>query len=132
MSPDLIAQIRELRYVDGLSCVTVANMFGLNRHTVNGVAPGKPGKIDNTRLRAAFLEFLAAGGKSGPVAYDIGWRDRTHGDSTRLRRALGLTDGFTIKRGRSFRYRQRNIDAETAARIAEVIGVAPWAVGCND
>lgn len=143
MSPDLIARIRELRYVDGLSCPAVGEMLGLSPHVVQKAAPGYPGKIDNAKLREAFER---SGVSATWVAREIGWLalqgkwnpDRTKrwqwysGDGSRVRRTLGLTDGTTIKQGRTFRYRQTRIDAESAARIAEVIGVAPWAVGCND
>jgi hypothetical protein len=124
-------QIRELRYLDGLSCGQVFALTGRNETTVRKIAPGWPGKIDNTRLREA---FLASGLTAGEVARRVGWYC-SHGsrgvrrDHSRVKRTLGVTRSSN-GHGRS--NLRRLIDAETAALLAEAIGVAPWEVGCLD
>ena len=127
-------RIRYLRYVEGLSSVQVAALAGMSPAAVRGVAPGRVGKIDNAKLREAFER---SGLSAGDVARSIGWTyERASGpkagatcaDDTRVRRALGLQDDVA----HGCRGRRVLIDAETAALIAEAIGVAPWSVGCDE
>jgi hypothetical protein len=133
LSAEDVRRICRLRYVDGLSAAGVGRMFGVAEETVRGYAPGRPGKIDNAALRRA---FEAAGVPSTEVARRLGWvrisgprsRRKSGADGARVRRALGLQD----ETSRGTRVRRRLIDAETAALIAEAIGVAPWSVGCGE
>lgn len=126
--------IRELRYMDGLSAPQVRRITGRCTATIHSIAPGKPGKVPNERLREA---FLASPLSVGEVALSIGWVTQRHGrmsgDTSRLRRTLGLLP--ESKRGRNglpCRYMRSNVDAEIVGLIAEAIGVAPWEVGCHD
>jgi hypothetical protein len=121
------ARIRELRYMDGLSCPQVAILMGCHEETVRRIAPGYPGKIDNTRLREA---FLASGCTAHEVALQLGWYAGKKPDGTTVKRTLGLVE--TIGGHRRYRQYRCLIDAETAALIADAIGVAPWSVGCHD
>jgi hypothetical protein len=135
-----VRQIRELRYMDGLTQMEVAQHVGCYITTVRKYAPGYPGKIDNTLLREAFLRSGLTGTE---VARRIGWtcqmskRSRDGAklwrwdapDGARVRKALGLVDDVN---GRGWRSRRTMIDAEAAALMAEAIGVAPWSVGCCD
>jgi DNA-binding transcriptional regulator YiaG len=128
------ARVRELRYMDGLSSPAVASLFGCSYETVRKIAPGWPGKIDNTRLRDA---FIASGVDAAEVARRVGWvllrGGREDADTSRVRRSLGLLLETGISRtGKRSRFMRTRIDAENAALIAEAIGVAPWSVGCHD
>jgi hypothetical protein len=123
-----LALVRELRYVDGLTCGAVAARIGRSDRYVQRLAPGRPGKIDNTLIREAFLR---SGCSAHEVARDLDWYGGGKLDGTRVKQTLGLVE--TVG-GHGQRYRQyrRLIDAETASLIAEAIGVAPWEVGCRD
>lgn len=121
------AMIHELRDVDGLTSLEVALRVGLSAERVRQIAPGRPGKIDNTRLREAFLR---SGKSANAVAKDLGWCTGRKHDASRVRQALGITL-TRASRGRGAQYRTF-VDAETLGRIAESIGVEPWEVGCND
>jgi hypothetical protein len=124
------AQILELRYMDGLSIPRVAELTGRHPDTIKRHAPGWPGKIDNTRLRDA---FLASRLEAVDVARSLDWvaerRGRLQADGSRLRRTLGLQK---TRNGQGRVQYRKMIDAETAALIADAIGVAPWSVGCHD
>lgn len=125
------ANIRELRYMDGLSMTAVAKITGRDKSTVQRYAPGWPGKIDNTKLRDAFLK---SGLEAAEVAARVGWTIRgVNGDTSRLRRSLGLIRESTrSSTGKHHWCVRTRIDAENAALIADAIGVAPWSVGCHD
>lgn len=138
-----LAQLKELRNMDGMSSTRVAEIIGCSAGYVRTLAPGRPGKIDNTLIREAFVR---SGASATWVAQEIGWvalhgkwnRNRTKrwtwycGDGSRVRRTLGLIDDVSYKTGRAYRARRTLVDAEHVAMIADAIGVAPWAVGCND
>jgi hypothetical protein len=133
-TPEEQAAIRELRYMDGLSMSRVSKITGRDRSTIQRYAPGWPGKIDNTRLRDA---FIASGLDAAEVARRVGWillrGGREDADTSRVRRSLGLLQETGISRtGKRSRFMRTRIDAENAALIAEAIGVAPWSVGCHD
>lgn len=115
--------IRELRYMDGWTAPAVALVVGCSAVTVRHRAPGRPGKIDNTLLRKA---FEGSGKSASEVARRMGWVHKGKADVSRVRRTLGLAADIDRHGGRSFR---RMIDAETAALMAEAIGVMPWEVG---
>lgn len=121
------ARIRELRYMDGMTCDDAALLMGCSPATIRMIAPGRPGKIDNTLLREA---FLASGRTAYEVALRLGWYAGSKPDGTTVKRTLGLVE--TIGGHRRYRQYRCLIDAETAGLIADAIGVAPWSVGCND
>lgn len=122
-------KIRELRYEDGLTCEEVACQVGMSRESIGLIAPGRPGKIDNARIREAFIR---SGKSASAVARDLGWRsgDGRGPDASRVRKTLGIT--LTVGGARRKAQARRLVDAETVGRIAESIGVEPWEVGCND
>lgn len=133
-TPEEQAAIRELRYMDGLSMPEVARITGRDLSTIRHWAPGYPGKIDNARLREA---FLASGLGASEVARHVGWVLRRGGrldaDTSRLRRSLGLCrESSRGSSGKHYWTIRTRIDAETAGLIADAIGVAPWSVGCHD
>lgn len=123
-----VKQIRELRYMDGLTCEATAQIIGCTADTVGRYAPGKPGKVPVAPLREA---FLASGMTAADVARGMGWvhGSRRKADSAGVQKTLGLRD--TIKGGGS-RSRRVLVDAETVALMAEVIGLAPWQVLPDD
>lgn len=123
-APD-VARIRELRYQDGLSCERVASSIGCSAMAVHYHAPGWPGKVDNAKLRAA---FLASGLTASEVARRVGWWNGHTGDGQRVKRTLGLSDDWGGHHPHRTRTRRRLIDAETAGVLAEAIGVMPWEV----
>jgi hypothetical protein len=119
--------IRELRYADGLSVPVVVRITGRCYKTVRKYAPGSPGKVNNARLREA---FLASGVQAVDVARQIGWWNFTEGywkaDGSRIKRTLGINPDISGQGKRSYR---TLIDAETAALLAEAIpGIEPWEV----
>ena len=119
-----VSRIRELRYEDGLTLAATAEAVGCSEFPVWRYAPGRPGKIANTALREA---FLASGKTAADVARRLGWDSGNGADTSRVRRKLGLLPERSGSNGRkSF---TRHIDAETAALMAEAIGVMPWEVG---
>lgn len=123
LGQEQVGQIRELRYGDGLSCPATAVVVGVHKKTVEKYAPGRPGKIDNMKLREAFV-------RSEWSAYEIarrmGWCYGVRGDGSRVKRTLGLQADIAGNGRISWRAK---VDAETAARMAEAIGVMPWEVG---
>jgi hypothetical protein len=58
----------------------------------------------------------------------MGWMDGTSGDSARVKRALGLLPAGGGPRLGYRRYSNRLVDAGTAMRMAEALGVMPWEV----
>lgn len=128
---DTIANIRELRYVDGLTREQIRERTGVGRHVSRKYAPGSyPGKVSNELVREA---FLASGRTATSVAQEIGWlspckqRNGTFnegGDGSRLLRALGLR----MEWGSGKKRYRRMLDAEIAETIAEACGVAGWSV----
>jgi hypothetical protein len=101
-----IARIRELRYGDGLTCAVVASIIGCHWTTVQKYAPGRPGKVPNDKLRAA---FLASGVSASEVARRMGWvAARPAGwmpgaDGSRVKRSLGLMPDLNGDGARSTR-----------------------------
>lgn len=79
-------------------------------------------KIDNTPLREA---FEASSLLAGELAVRLDWLERGRPDSSRVKRALGVTQDVT--RGK-LTYR-RLIDPEVAALMADAMGLMPWEVG---
>lgn len=126
LTADEIARIRDLRYAHGLTIAETVAYVGRSPLTVQRVAPGRPGKVDNAALREAFLR---SGRSAADVARAAGWTfesgGRINADTSRVRRALGLIDDVTAGGRRS---RRTLIDAETAEILADAIGVAPWTV----
>jgi len=119
----VVEEIRELRYLDGLSARRVADMFDMSPWTVLRYAPGRPGKVPVAPLREAFLSSPAT---TGDIARAMGWWDRKgSADTSRVKRTLGLQDDIA---GDGRRSRRTMADAETVMLIAEAIGVSPWAV----
>ncbi len=120
-----IQSIRELRYEDGLTCLAVARLTSFHVTTIQRHAPGRPGKINNAKLREA---FLASGLTAGQVARRMGWEhSKSRGpDTPRIKRTLGLLDEVN---GRKFRSTRTLIDAETATLLADAIGIAPGEIG---
>jgi hypothetical protein len=117
-----IARIKRMR-ADGHTAKEAAEAVGCARVTAGHIAPGRPGKVPNDRLREA---FLASDRTAADVARALGW-DSGHGaDTSRVRRTLGLLDDIAGQRGH--RSRRRLIDWETGSLIAEAIGVMPWEV----
>lgn len=118
------AQIRELRYMDGWTCERVAGVTGIHPRTVGKIAPGRPGKVSNDRVRAMFERSRLS---AHAVAQAMGWEKaagdgRASADGRRVLRALGLLP--EVSRGyESFR---SMIDAETAMLLAEAMGHAGW------
>lgn len=126
LTADEIARIRELRYAHGLTIAETVAYVGRSPMTVQRVAPGRPGKVDNAALREAFLR---SGRSAADVARAAGWTFESGGrikpDSSRVRRTLGLIDDVSAGGWRS---RRKLIDAETAEILADAVGVAPWTV----
>ena len=112
--------IRTLR-ADGWSITATAQAVGRCYETVRNISPGRAGKAPVAPLREAFER---SGRSHIDVARDIGWWTQTHPDGARVRRFLGLLADID-NGGR--RYRTVG-DIETIGRIAEAIGVSPWAV----
>lgn len=118
-----VDRIRELRS-DGYTCRQVAAIVGCHPHTVNRYAPGRIGKVPVAPLRDA---FLASPITAAEIARRLEWWDgRGCGDSSRVKRALGLQDD--IKSSKGTRTRRTLVDAEIVERIALAIGVMPWEV----
>jgi transcriptional regulator with XRE-family HTH domain len=122
-----IRRIRQLRYADGLTAPQAAAIVGCSQEAVRHYAPGRPGKVDNAKLRAA---FEASGLGAQEVARRVGWwihksNCSDQPDGGRVRRTLGIA---LDANGNGRPSRRRYIDAETAAILAEAIGVAPWEV----
>lgn len=127
-----VARIRELRYRDGLTQVEVARRIGCCYKTVAVYAPGVPWRVDNAKLRAAFER---SGRTASEVARHMGWwcangSGSGWADVSRVRRTLGLLHDVSSRTGR--RSTRQLIDAETAALMAEAIGVMPWEVMPGD
>lgn len=126
---ETVALTRRLRYVDGLTQEQAAARAGVSIDTVRYYAPGRVGKIDNAALRERFERSPLT---AADVARAVGWtyerRGRPRADTSRVKRALGLQDDVS----HGCRGRRVLIDAETAALIAEAIGVEPWEVGATD
>lgn len=132
LSADTIANIRELRYVDGLTRPQIRELTGIDLRTCAKYAPGRyVGKVPNDLVRQVFVD---SGRAASAVAADIGWHSsgvrsnghpRRGGDASRLLRTLGLRIEVSRRGARTFR---RMIDAEVAQNIAEACGVAGWAV----
>ena len=123
-SDETIEEIRELRYLDGLTAKRVAEMLGVGKWTVLHYAPGRPGKVAVAPLREAFLTSAVT---AGDVARHMGWFDSKGSvDTSRVRRTLGLQDDVSGSDGRISR--RTLVDAETVMLIAEAIGVSPWSV----
>lgn len=129
MTTEDIDRIRGLRYGDGLTSAQTAAIIGRCVSTVERHAPGRPGKIDNSLLRMA---FIASGRSAVGVARSLDWTysrgpgrvDRGY-DGARVKRTLGIMPSIAGHGGRQLR---KLIDAETAGLIAEAIGVAPWEI----
>jgi hypothetical protein len=119
-------RIRDLRYVDGMTCQGVAMLMGIHPTRVRQVAPGRPGKIDNTLLCEAFQR---SGRTATSVARELGWGPANNPDGGQVNKTLGLT--MTGGGGHKMQYRQyrRMIDAGTAGRIADVLGIGRWEIG---
>lgn len=98
--------------------------------TVRNHAPGRPGAIDNSRLREAYLDAVATGrARPVDVARAMGWEGGGKPDTGRARRALGITPHTSTFRGRRSRSLQASVDAGVAARLAHAIGLDPREVG---
>lgn len=129
LTPDQQRLIRELRYEDGLTIQATAARVGCSAFPVRQLAPGRPGKVPNDKLREAFTD---SGLSAVEVARRVGWLcstgttqgQRTQADGSRVLRTLGLLDDSTKDR----RSTRTFIDAETAALLAEAIGVMAWEV----
>jgi hypothetical protein len=134
LSDTQIAEVRDLRYGDGLSCREVAARYGVSITTIQTVAPGRPGKVPVAPVRAI---FEASGRTAASVAAEIGWVSpqaqrngpkRLLGDSSRLRRRLGITPeawGHGTERKTGY---ATLMDAEAASLIAEACGQPAWTV----
>ena len=124
--PEVVAAVRQLRYMDGLSCRVVGERFGVATRTINEWAPGRPGKVPNDKVRAL---FEASPMSAGDVARAVGWwkmcgppRRRHFVDGVRVLRTLGLAP--EVSRGRQTL--RSMIDAETAGDLAEAMGFGRW------
>jgi transposase len=115
----LVREMERLRYGDGLPCRTVAARLGLAVSTVGKHAPGRPGKVSNRLLREAFERSRLT---AAQLARRLEWFDGDRADTSRVRRTLGLLPDSTHGR----RYVREWIDAETAYRIADELGVDRW------
>jgi hypothetical protein len=120
-----LAKIEELRYVDGLTGGEVARMFAVSARTIHHYAPGRPGKVSNTRVRAMFERSPMT---AADVAREMGWlyeqNNVLKADTGRVRRALALVDDVSGRTGT--RSRRTLIDAETAGLLAEAMGYEAW------
>jgi hypothetical protein len=115
-------QIQELR-ADGHTIKATAELTGRCAVTIQRLAPGRPGKVSNDRLREA---FVAQSMSAAAVAQAIGWGNK---ESSRVRRTLGLSADVN---GNGIRSVRRMIDWETGSLIADAIGVEPWSVLDDD
>lgn len=122
LSAETVGRIRELRYEDGLTADRTAAAVGVSVGSVQRYAPGRPGKVDNAKLREA---FVVSGRSAQDVARGMDWRAGASADGSRVSRALGLLPDLSCLGRRSVR---RMVDAETAALLAEAVGVQPWEV----
>jgi hypothetical protein len=112
-----IERMRKLRYQDGLSSPKTAEIIGCSPSAVRRYAPGRPGKVPNDKLRAA---FLASGHSAAEVARRLGWTyARTWQRANGTRVPYTGADGARVKHA---------LGAETADLMAEAIGVMPWEV----
>jgi transcriptional regulator with XRE-family HTH domain len=122
--------IRRLRYEFGYSGAHVAELVGRSVGTVLQYAPGRPGKIDNDKLREAFLES----GVSAPdLARRLGWgydKDDSYWapDSSRVKRWLGINPDIN---GEGIRTVREQIDAAIAVEMCEALGIPPEDVGAR-
>jgi hypothetical protein len=118
------AMIRELRYKDGLTCNQTAMLASSNINTVQKVAPGRPGKVPNSAVRALFEEARSERGLSASeVARRMGWRSGRSVDASRVLQTLGLRESIGTAGRRQYR---TLIDAETAGLLAEAMGYQAW------
>ena len=126
LTPEVVEQIRELRYMDGLPCHLVVASLGVCDLTVRKYAPGYPGKVSNVKVRALFEQSPLS---EVEVARRMGWRKKSGpprrveaGDGVRVLRALGLYED----RSRGYRSFRSMIDAEVAGDLAEAMGYGRW------
>lgn len=121
-----IKRIRQLRYQDGLSAHATAKHIGCSMHTVWRYAPGRPGKIPNDKLRAAFLESNVT---AAELCRQVGWTYQCDGrdkaNSAALKRTLGILSSRNPSGGRCYRHM---IDAEMASVLAEALGLMAWEI----
>lgn len=75
------------------------------------------------------LAFLASGKSAVQVARAAGWWDGTSGDSSRVKRTLGL---LPTVNGAGHRQWRTRVDIDTVELLAGAIGVAPWEVLPDD
>lgn len=125
LTAETVERVREARYMDGLTIAETMRVSGVSAWAVNKYAPGRPGKVPVGPVREV---FLASGVSACAVAADLGWLVKGSGDSSRLRRRLGINRevwGHGDKRGFGF---ARTIDAEVAGLIAEACGQPAWSV----
>ena len=81
-------------------------------------------KVANKPLREA---FLASNLTAADVARRMGWFSRGYGDTSRVRRKLGLRPETSSGRNEKYGPRHRHhIDVEHAEALGEILGVAPW------
>lgn len=126
LTPREVALIHEMR-ADGYTAQQVAATIGCHHNTVLHHAPGRVGKVPVAPLREAFLHSPMT---AADVARALGWWDGKGADSGRVKRTLGLCDDIG---GHGSPARPRTlVDAENVQRIAEAIGIAPWAVMPDD
>jgi hypothetical protein len=122
--------IKRLRYDFGYTREATAELVGRSVHTVGRVAPGRPGKIDNTLMRDA---FLASGASAPDLARRLGWgyeKDQAYWapDSSRVKRILGINPDSN---GNGDRYFRKDMDADIAVRMCEALGIPPEDVGAR-
>ncbi len=130
------ALISRLR-AQGVSSPRIAALTGIGESTVRLIAP-PPARVDNAPLREA---FEASGRSAASVAKQIGWTEACadhrgqrvaawrRGDSSRLRRALGLRPDHTTHNGRHYVNTRKTTSIDTALLIADALGLDPVDVG---
>lgn len=121
--------IKRLRYDFGYTLDQTAELVGRNRDTVRRVAPGRPGKIDNTLMREA---FLASGVSASELARRLGWgwdKDDSYWapDISRVRRTLGINQDT----GNGYRSYRTDVDASVVVQMCEALGIPPEEVGAR-
>jgi hypothetical protein len=120
-----VHRMREAR-ANGMTRKEAAAVFGCGLSTVDRYAPGRAGMIANDDLRTAFVRSAVS---ASDVARALGWHGRSGSGAQRVRKAVGLEDDRSTG---GYRKRRATIHRDLAARIADAIGVDPWAIGAGE
>lgn len=83
-------------------------------------------RVYNDKLREAVLRWLGEGNNWSDLARKLGWmKEGKVGDTSRIKRALGLQEMHSYKDGQRYTYFSKNIGEDNALAIVRAIGRAP-------